>query len=518
MVGSYGSPLNIPPWGEVSLKDVTYGDLGLPHRVSNERTAGRLFELLYSNLGSEPKSYTASFPPALLFAIRELLRQDLAPLPGDSRDVLLLPNVLSKLRSWRLLDRPLRHSFETLQKLAIDLAEISRPDFSFQTSDGGDQSPSRPARLRIKWAGAGLSAASSYEGDRSSFEFRTALPNPALKSGQLESRELHVGGTVHNVSRRGLLCVAHSAGAEVTQDDPTVGFRSGCSACRQPRVSLPSTPPTPLLPMNSASCDSTCDEHVVTPRSVPSKPKPTPQKRAKVKVSKIPTLVPRKREIDENEPPVRSPTNAKPGVVFPRRTVPLANAPVAAATSVASAASSHRGSAGGVLQRSPISNIDHKNIEIRRGNVNRRAASNDLRPTAPVIYASGSDLRGRPSRAESFSRRPIPPSGPTPNSKMPKSISNRTLSNSSTDPELTLPPAIISRSVKARTPPPSTPRTSDEVIQPHKLTGGHVSTVRSSIPQPMNTGIARHDLCLSSPRKTSRGSFTTPIFPLTRNW
>lgn len=302
--------------------------------VRGEQVFDRLLVLLPIYLKSQPTTRVSPFPPALLFSICDALQHGRAHGPAEQHDTSVLPSVLSKLRSWRLLDPDSRSSSEGRHRLALDLAGITD---EASASTGSVFDHTSHARLRMKWVSSdSLSESpdrepsSSTPPSPSSSRF-SVLDSPQECAYALPDLSERRSDTGYESCQTGRLGTPDSedAGAVVSQRLHSVsGFRSGCSACRHSRVSGP-TPPTlqmaSLGQMTPFSDVNRFDTNTNTTFSSPRHPKPSVQhtttKKTKREKHKPSQSISRSAHVNENEPPLATSVGIQQGtgISFPRQ-------------------------------------------------------------------------------------------------------------------------------------------------------------------------------------------------------
>ncbi|KAF8549494.1 hypothetical protein OG21DRAFT_1515164 [Imleria badia] len=394
------------PW----LKEEPVGE-GFTSRRAQLSVRGRrildcLLVLLPSHLKSQSSSQVSSFPPALLFSIRDALQLDSA----EQNDPSVLPSVLSQLRDWRLLDRDYRYSPGGIHRLALDLAGITE-EASTATTGSSDLNRTSYARLRVKWV---CSDSPSESQDRESVSSTRSSRSLGLDSVQecahalsdLNERRSDAGYESCQDGRLGTPDSEDASAVVSPRHHSVSGFRSGCSACRHPRVSGLSNPPSPH--MASVPLSDTYQFDMMINHSVPSSRYPKPSVQRTPKRTKLKSLQSASRvaHVDENEPLLPKPKGVQQGIgiSFPRQRTHsprISNAllprdpfsPVAAS----------------VQRRLEPSHLLNHARQRDKHTPSHRVASVDLRLTMgnPCPNpASPNDLHP-PTRAQSFSYSPV---------------------------------------------------------------------------------------------------------------
>ncbi|KIK97924.1 hypothetical protein PAXRUDRAFT_745593 [Paxillus rubicundulus Ve08.2h10] len=375
-----------PSLQEVSVRDTTYRDSGLLPQLScrSEQVLDHLLTISPLHLAPQPKlARIPQFPPALLFSICDVLRHDGS---AECSSVSFLPLVLRKLRNWRLLDPVHRYTSAAFQNLALELARIVN---EHGVSDC-DLELSGPPHLRMKWAGShSLGENSHPEPFQSAVRDETNSCSSALQA----SNEV-CSGVVHVVSPR-----HHSVNE----------FRSGCSACRHPRVSFPATPHNPSIPhlaRATSSRDVQFKEYTCSPVQQLRSAAQIGNEAKRAEPRRL-TSISRRSEVDQNGSPLLNPAGAKPGIAFPRHCAHLPNMfPSRSSTTSASSTSSSAGSSRGILQPSHIGNRTRGNDNTT---FNRRVVSVDHRLSAPRSTRLSLTNTRPPPRAQSFSHTHVTP-------------------------------------------------------------------------------------------------------------
>lgn len=326
---------NLPSLGEESARD--YASRYAQLSVRGKQALDRILVLLSSHLASQPAS-RISFSPAFLFSVCDALQRGRANSPALQEDTSILPSVLSKLRHWRLLDTRHRESCECIHKLALDLAEITCADeVSASTSSDVGHATSH-GRRRIKWVGSDPPYESQDgEPSRSSSPSSSSSRSRALDSAQECAHVLP--DLIQCRSDAGYeFCQASRLGTPDSEDAGPVAprrhrsaseFRSGCSACRHPRVSGPSTPPSPrMTPMEQRmpfgavnQFDTSVDISVSSPRHPKTSVHSTTSKKTRQGNHRSSQSLSRGAHVDENEPPPpkRPGVPQGIGISFPRQ-------------------------------------------------------------------------------------------------------------------------------------------------------------------------------------------------------
>lgn len=380
-----------------------------------------LLVLLPSYLNSQPTSHVFPFPPSLLFSICDALQHGrAADGPAEQNDASVLPSVLSKLRDWRVLDAGYRYSPAGVYKLALDLAMITDEP---SPSTSPDFNCTSHARLRMKWISSDSHGESQDQESSSSTPPSASPPqSAALVSSQecahalpgLNERCFDAGYESCQVGKLGTPDSEDASPVVSRRHHSISGFRSGCSACRHPRVSGPSTPPSPrqTASWQKRTPFSQFDTNISTTVASPRYPEPSvqhPTTKKKTKRVKHPSLpsVSRGLHADENEPSFATPIGVQRGIgiSFPRQRTHyprISNALLSREPSSPAAAS--------VQRRAEPSHLLNRTREGDKHTTSHRTvASVDLRLPMSMTHhspnhASPIDLHPcPPTRAQSFS-------------------------------------------------------------------------------------------------------------------
>ncbi|KAG8215550.1 hypothetical protein J3R82DRAFT_7385 [Butyriboletus roseoflavus] len=394
--------------------------------VRGEQILDHLLLLLPTYLNAQPRSHVLPFPPVLLFSICDALRHGRADGPAsDQNDTSVLPSVLSKLRDWRLLDADYRYSPGGIHKLALDLAGITDETPAPTSSD---YNPTSHARLRMKWVSSDSPSESQDREPSSSTPPSPSPPSPPLSgvlvSAQecayaltgLNERRSDVGYEPWQAGRLGTSGSEDASAIMSRRHHSMSGFRSGCSACRHPRISGPSAPPSPrqmtFLEQRTPFSDvNRFDTHINVTVASPRHPEPSVQRTTpkKTKRGKYPSLQSVAHDADENEPTLAIPIGAQPGIgiSFPRQRThyPRISNTLSSREPTSPAAAS-------VQRRAEPSHLLNRAREGDKHTTSHRVASVDLR--LPMTHrspncASSIDLHLHPSttRTQSFPYTPV---------------------------------------------------------------------------------------------------------------
>ena len=382
--------------------------------VKSKQVLGRLLALLSSHLQSQlSTSCTSLISPALLLSICDVLRADSSVEQGDTS---VLPFVLGKLRDWRLLDPNYRYSSAGVHKLALDLAGIAD---KASTSTSSDSSRTPYIRLRMKWVSLdspseNLGGEPSQSTPASSSSWSSALELAQTCARVLADLNKCRSHAAHESSLVGRLSTPDSedSGANGSRSSHAAsGFRSGCSACRHPRVSGASTPPSPLLtPIGRRTPfgDANQFETHVSTSVVPSRRSKVTEQRATAKKSKKESnrsLQSTRDTVDENKPPSTGTNKAGMqgrvgvGISFPRQRTHLPR--ISNASLQEPVATAQR--------RVEPSRLPNRTREDKHMS-SHRVASTSVDLVLPIArhahsprHASPIDLHRQPNRAQSLS-------------------------------------------------------------------------------------------------------------------
>ncbi|KAI6044842.1 hypothetical protein EDC04DRAFT_2889513 [Pisolithus marmoratus] len=260
-------------------------------------TADRILRVLSTGLDHRPS--TAPIPPELLFGICQALQSN-----GIADDFLpyIIPQVLSKLRPWRLLDEKIRCTSQGLHALALELANIRRDGALHSASLDGvsELSISSPYQNAN-----GMHVKQTEEENANSLgqtafirNEDTARPRLAdTSSSHVVSSPSHKGKSRLSVSPRPINPRTH-------RRNSSSEYRSGCVACRRPRGSPPQL--SPVLPYTEQPPISSTP---IRTSALSVCPYPDPKKPSRM----------RSTAIDENTPPLPpGRANINSGVQRPR--------------------------------------------------------------------------------------------------------------------------------------------------------------------------------------------------------
>ncbi|KIJ60218.1 hypothetical protein HYDPIDRAFT_170352 [Hydnomerulius pinastri MD-312] len=501
-----GSQVKFPSFGESFARDnVPNFRRQLPSN-GEPPALESLLRILSAHLGSQAKSCTIQFKPALLFSICDVLQYDHGL--AESRSASLLPSVLSTLKPWRVLDPSCRHTSEALQNLASELAEIANTGRQSSFHVDTDPTSFGPPRLMVKWAGSNPVDEDDYH--MPSQPHVPEQPEQPERSCPATPETSELSSHVANSPS----CTANTAASQ--RRESGVIFRR-CSACSRHRVPFPSAPHTPRIP----SLEYTAPPN--DPYVLPLCPQPlsVTQTRKRTRLAKAVTSASHRKEVDENTPPPFIPVGVDADFKFPRRRTALPNSSTitslpSCATSSASA-SSH--SMTGILQYSRIPNRKRE-INIDAATYNPRVASADLRLYAcSSMSTSPSDLRP-PPRAQSLSHIPVPSQDFQQMSMGPKHTTDRTLSRSIRGPDRRFPsggpPLPIMNVTKL---PASSPRLSKPRSPNPSVRLPSAARPPSSKPRSISgDAIQKQSGQTGSRRQTSYGSRPTSTLLQPRQW
>ncbi|KAH0826249.1 hypothetical protein J3R83DRAFT_5714 [Lanmaoa asiatica] len=403
--------------GEESVR--SYASRHAQLSLRGKQILDRLLVLLSTCLKSQPTSRVSPFSPAHLFSICDTLQHGHVDGSAEQNDTSVLPSVLSKLRDWRLLDPDYRYSSGGIHKLALDLAGIT-DEASASTSS--DLVHTSLPRLRIKWVSLdspcesqGREPSSSTPPSPSSprsdvldsaHECAHALPDMSERRSDAVYESCQVGrlGTPNSEDTNAVVSRRHYS---------VSGFRSGCSACRHPRISGPSAPPSPQMtsleqrmPFSVVNqLGTNINNTVSSPRHMKPSVQHATTKKTRREKHKSSQSISRGAHINENELPLPTPI-AGIGISFPRQRTHsprISNALLSREPSIPVAAS--------VQRRVEPSHLPNRTREGDKHTSSHRVASVDLRlPIANHFpnHASPIDLHPHaPTRAQSFSYTPV---------------------------------------------------------------------------------------------------------------
>lgn len=413
--------------GEESARD--YASRRAQLSVRGKQVLDQLLALLPSHLRSQPMSCISPLPPVFHLSICDVLQHDRADTPAERDNPSILPSVLSRLRDWRLLDQNYRYSVGGIHRLALDLTGITEEASASTTSD---VSRTSHPRLRIQWV------ASDSHDESQDREASSSTPPSSPSSSQSDVLGLAqaCAPVLPDLNQRRFdtgfeSCQAGRLGTPDSEDASAVvpqrrhsgsGFRSGCSACRHPRLSGPSNPHMASFKQRTPFCDVNLfdrhiNTHVASPRHSKSPVQRVTTKKTKRENQTSLQSIPRGAHVDENEPPLPKPPSVQQGItgiLFPRQRThsPRISNAILSREPFSPVATS-------VQRRMEPSkyNLPNRTREGDKHTFSHRVASVDLllpiaNPSHTPTRASPIDLHPHtPNRAHSFSFTSVHPHG-----------------------------------------------------------------------------------------------------------
>lgn len=175
---------------------------GFPSELSFDR----MHDLIRTHVAT-----SSTITPEFLFALSTTLSTEA---PSETPTSVILPRILNRLTSWRLLESAEKRRTDVVEKLALDLAGLVNGRPSVYDGLNADSK-----RLRIRWMGK---THDHIESIHQQPVMGDSLDNPPINTAQPSAQASR--------TRENFCSNANSS------------FRNGCSCCRQPRDFLTRDP------------------------------------------------------------------------------------------------------------------------------------------------------------------------------------------------------------------------------------------------------------------------------------